>query len=91
MRTNDDTNRFKLVFALGTTGIEESFAFFNNGNLVISNEGNATLQVVDVMGRILKSENINGSASVKVDAALGVYMIRLTNGSNVKVQKVVVE
>ena len=90
-RTNDNTNRFKLVFALGTTGIEESFAFFNNGNLVISNEGNATLQVVDVMGRILKSENINGSASVKVDAAPGVYMIRLTNGSNVKVQKVVVE
>jgi hypothetical protein len=90
-RTNDYTNRFKLVFALGTTGIEESFAFFNNGNLVISNEGNATLQVVDVMGRILKSENINGSASVKVDAAPGVYMIRLTNGSNVKVQKVVVE
>ena len=90
-RTNDDTNRFKLVFALGTTGIEESFAFFNNGNLVINNEGNATLQVVDVMGRILKSENIDGSASVKVDAAPGVYMIRLTNGNNVKVQKVVVE
>ncbi|MBO7617993.1 MAG: T9SS type A sorting domain-containing protein, partial [Bacteroidales bacterium] len=48
-------------------------------------------QVVDVTGRILKSETINGCANVNVNAAPGVYMLRLINGNNVKVQKVVVK
>ena len=50
----------------------------------------ATVQLIDVNGRILSSENINGSASVKVAAAAGVYMVRLINGESVRVQKVVV-
>ena len=90
-KTTDYANRFKLVFATGNNSNDDNFAFFNNGNLIISNEGEATLQVVDVMGRILKSERINGSASINVNAAAGVYMIRLINGNNVKVQKIVVK
>lgn len=86
-RTTDYATRFRLVFA--TANDEDSFAFFSNGSLIINNEGNATLQVVDVTGRIVKCENINGSASVNIDAASGVYMVRLVNGDNVKVQKVV--
>ena len=90
---NDNAARFTLVFA-HLTGIEENntntFAFFSNGNFIIANQGNATLQVVDLNGRILKSEVISDSASVNVDAAPGVYMIRLINGDNVKVQKIVV-
>jgi hypothetical protein len=35
------------------------------------------------------SETISGSASVNFDAAHGVYMVRLLNGDNMKVQKVV--
>jgi hypothetical protein len=89
-KTYDYTSRFKLVFATGNAS-DDNFAFFSNGELVINNEGNAVLQVIDVNGRILKSESINGCASVKVDAAPGVYMLRLINGENVKVQKVVVE
>ena len=86
----DYASRFKLVFATGSSTSSDTFAFYSNGNWVINNEGNATLQVVDVTGRILSSENINGCASVNVNAAPGVYMIRLVNGDNVKVQKVVV-
>ena len=89
--TTDYASRFRLVFATGSNNDGDSFAFFSNGSFVVSNEGEATLQVIDVMGRILKSENISGSASVKVDAASGVYMLRLVNGNDVKVQKVVVE
>jgi hypothetical protein len=88
-KSTDYANRFKLVFATGNNNGED-FAFFSNGSFVINNEGNATLQVVDVTGRILKSESINGCASVNVNAAPGVYMLRLVNGENVKVQKVVV-
>ena len=87
--TTDYASRFKLVFATGNS--DENFAFFSNGNFIISNEGEAVLQVVDVTGRILKNETINGSASVNVSAASGVYMLRLINGDNVKVQKVVVK
>ena len=89
--TTDYASRFRLVFATGDNNDDDSFAFFSNGSFIVNNEGEATLQVVDVMGRILKSENISGSASVKVDAASGVYMLRLVNGNDVKVQKVVVE
>ena len=87
----DYASRFKLVFATGDSSKDDSFAFFSNGSFVISNEGEATLQVVDVTGRILKSETISGCANVHVDAAPGVYMLRLINGDNMKVQKVVVK
>ena len=87
--TTDYASRFKLVFAMGSN--EESFAFYSNGSFVISNEGEATLQVVDVTGRILSSESISGCANVNVKAAAGVYMLRLINGDNVKVQKVIVK
>ena len=90
-RTTDYTSRFKLVFATGSSTSSDTFAFYSNGNWVINNEGKATLQVIDVNGRILKSESINGCASVNVNAAAGVYMLRLINGDNVKTQKVVVK
>ena len=89
--TTDYANRFRLVFATGNNGDDDTFAFFSNGSFVINNEGNATVQVIDVNGRILSSENINGCANLNVKAAAGVYMIRLVNGDNVKVQKVVVK
>ena len=92
-RVNDNAARFTLVFA-GLTGIEENsdnFAFFSNGKVIVSNEGNAMLQVVDMNGRIVKSENINGTTSISVEAVPGVYMLRLVNGDNMKVQKIIVK
>ena len=90
---NDYESRFKLVFAAGSsTGSEasETFAFFANGELIVSNEGEATLQVIDINGRILSSERVNGSVSKTINATSGVYMLRLINGENVMVQKIVV-
>jgi hypothetical protein len=89
-RTTDYESRFKLVFATGNNANDDAFAFYSNGSFVINNEGEATLQVIDVNGRILKSESINGCANVNVKAAAGVYMLRLVNGNDVKDQKVVV-
>ena len=89
-RTTDYADRFKLVFA-HLTSVEENdaepFAF----SFIIVNQGNATLQVLDMNGRILQSETINGSSSVNVNAAAGTYMLRLVNGDNMKVQKVIVK
>ena len=93
-KTTDYASRFKLVFATGSSEDPESdsFAFFNNsGNLTIFGiEGTATLQVVDVLGHVLNSEQFSGSYEKKLDVAPGVYMLRLINGDDVKVQKIVV-
>ena len=89
-QTTDYANRFKLVFATGNA-TNDNFAFYSNGNWIINNDGNATVQIVDVTGRILKTEQIEGCSSISFKAASGVYMMRLINGDNMKVQKVVVE
>ena len=91
-RTNDYTSRFRLVFS--ANGIDEqtaeTFAFFNGTSWSVSNTGDATLQVVDITGRIISSETINGNATVNLNQPAGIYMLRLVNGNDVKVQKVVV-
>ena len=43
-----------------------------------------------MMGRVLSSETINGDTTVNLNQVPGVYMFRLLNGNDVKVQKVVV-
>ena len=90
--TRDYESRFKLVFASASTdSVIDAFAFFSNGNWIINNDGKATLQIVDVNGHILCNEQINGSCSKSFEAAPGIYMLRLINGDNVKVQKVVIK
>jgi hypothetical protein len=94
--TNDYATRFRLVFKANANVPEnadadaDTFAFFNGNEWVVSNIGEATLQVVDVMGRVLSSETINGNAEISINQTPGVYMLRLINGDNVKTQKVVV-
>ena len=90
-KTTDYENRFKLVFVCGDANDGKgSFAFFSNGNWIIANDGEATLQVIDLNGRILSSETVNGSVSKAINAASGVYMLRLINENDVKTQKIVV-
>ena len=92
-RTSDYASRFKVVFVAAnedTVGDNPTFAFESNGNWVIANEGRATLQVIDLNGRILSSEQINGCAETRINAAAGVYVMRLVNGEKVRTQKVVV-
>ena len=93
-KTTDYESRFRLVFATnnedGPSTGSGTFAFFSNGNWIIANEGKATLQVIDINGRILTNETVNGSVSKAINAAPGVYVIRLINGNDVKTQKIVV-
>lgn len=92
-RTTDYASRFRLVFSPEAieNGNNESFAFVANGEFVIANEGMATLQVIDLNGRILSTETINGSFNMPINLSSGVYMLRLINGNDVKTQKIVVE
>lgn len=93
--TNDYASRFRLVFSAnnvdGPSTGSGTFAFFSNGEWVIGNEGEATLQVIDVNGRIVSNETINGTVATSINTTPGVYMLRLVNGNEVKTQKIVVK
>ena len=89
-KTTDYASRFRLVFATGNA-TDDNFVFFGNGSLVINNEGNATMNVYDVTGRLINTQSINGSCQVSLNAPAGVYMIQLVNGNNTKTQKIVVK
>ncbi len=89
--TTDYANRFKLVFTTGSLTGSDTFAYFNGNEWVINNEGEATLQVVDVTGRVLSSEQINDSYNNSLNLSAGVYVLRLSNGNTVKTQKIVID
>ena len=92
-QTNNYASRFRLVFATGSSVDGDSFSFINGaGNLCIFGiEGEATVQVVDVLGHVLSSETFSGSYEKKFDVAPSVYMIRLIQGNDVKTQKMVIK
>lgn len=90
--TTDYESRFRLLFATGSSEEGDNFGFINGaGNLSIYGiEGEATLQVMDVNGRVLSTETFSGSYEKSLNVAAGIYMLRLTHGDNVKVQKMVI-
>lgn len=88
---SDYPSRFKLVFQAhedGTPTDSEAFAYYNGSQWMISNIGEATLQVIDMMGRIVSAKTISGNAEVDVDMP-GVYVVRLINDNDVKIQKII--
>ncbi len=91
--TADYASRFRIVFSAteSNSTSSESFAYFNGSTWMVSNTGEATLQVVDMMGRVLRSENFSGNAEINLNQAAGVYVLRLVNGENVRTQKIVVK
>ncbi len=90
-KTTDYESRFKLVFAAADEADgepSEAFAFISDGNLIVN--GTGTLQVIDLLGRQLSSQEIQSSFSIQHSAfPTGVYVLRLIDGDNVKVQKIV--
>ena len=92
-KTTDYASRFKLVFAsdYGDTD-NEAFAYFNGSAWSVSNMGEATLQVIDMHGRVLRSATINGNATIGTDdLKAGVYVMRLISRDNVKTQKIIIK
>lgn len=87
---NDEEARFELVFG-ALTEINENadapFAYVNNGSIIV--EGQGTLQVNDMLGRVLCKEQIEGRKSINLSA--GVYVLRLINGDTVRTQKIINE
>ena len=95
-KKSDYKSRFKLVF--GYTGIEEpeeveanqNFAFVMGDELVVTGEG--LLQVFDVNGRMVAQQELHGVQTTMAlpNVANGVYVMRLTEGKQSRVQKMVI-
>ena len=92
-RATDYAARFYLVFAVesieDTYDNDDNFAFFDGTNWVINGEGQ--LELIDVTGRVLYSNNVSGEqTSVNFnDYAAGTYLLRLIkNRKDIKAQKI---
>ena len=95
-KTDDYASRFRLVFSTddenGASTGSASFAFINNGNIIITdNVEGATLQVIDMMGRVIVSREGDVSGNISTNGmTAGVYVLRLISGENVKTQKIMI-
>ena len=94
--TTDNESRFRLVFnAHGLPEVTETaptFAYYANGEirLLVETEGNATLQVIDMTGRMIRCTDVKRDVSTSGMTA-GVYVLRLIDGDTIRTQKIVIQ
>ena len=94
-KTSDYASRFKLVFAEPTDGPsadDQPFAYYANDEIrIVADACDASLQVVDVTGRVVASVGEHTRCVPTAGIPAGVYVLRLINGDNVRTQKIVIE
>jgi len=93
--TSDSESRFVLAFK-AMTGVEEqnqgNFCFVNGRNLYFCEETQgAEFNLVDMTGRTVSTQVLNGNCVSLDNFATGVYVVRLGNGDNAKTQKIMVK
>lgn len=88
---NDDyASRFKLVFSAQSGNTEDygDFAYISNGNIIINGEG--TVLMSDVNGRIIISkEGVHSISTAKMSS--GTYILSLIDGESVRNQKIIIK
>ncbi len=96
-KTTDYVSRFILLLAPNCEDAdgdsETSFAYVNNGNIIITGVGdtpNASLQVVDLMGRVICCRDSVHTVSTN-GMTPGIYVLRLNDCEKVRTQKIVIE
>lgn len=87
----ENADRFIVRFAKKSDAKVETdrFAYQSGEELIIEAEG--TVQMFDVMGRMVYSNDVEGQRRVNVEHLnKAAYILRLVNGNGVKVQKVII-
>ena len=71
----------------------DDFVYIYKNELFISSTAdNAVVEVYDVLGRPVATYNVNGSTNISMDNfSNGVYIVRMIEENNVKVQKVLID
>ena len=90
--SSEDVNRFivKLAVSDQQSAVSDNFVYQSGEELIVDAEG--TVQIIDVMGRVVYSDDVE-STNNRIDVSgfrNGTYMVRVINGSEVKVEKVVI-
>ena len=88
-RTDDYESRFRLVFSANgneNDNENQNFAFISNGQLIVN--GTGTIQIIDIMGRVVSTRSTEERISTNGMTA-GVYVLRLI-GNDTKTQKIVI-
>lgn len=90
--STDNNNRFIVKLKASGQKVEENdnFVYQNGEDLIVNGEG--TVQIIDVMGRILYSNDVE-STNGRIDVSnlnRATYIVRCINGNEVKSQKIVV-
>ena len=94
--TTDAKARFRLVFSALGIGEEpateqgENFAFVSGDELVVN--GTGELSLIDLNGRVLATQHVSGQQThIAIPrVAVGMYMLRLSNATGTKIQKIVI-
>ena len=86
------SSRFQLMFSDNDNDNDnenEDFAYISNGNLIVNGEG--TLQMVDILGRIVFTSEVNSSLLTPHSSLIpGVYVLRLITTDRIRTQKIVI-
>ena len=91
--TSDFPTRFKLLFAPiceDADGDNATFAYISDGNIIVNNANDVSLQIVDMMGRVVVEGDAMNPVSTS-EMTSGVYVLRLINGEKVQTQKIVID
>ncbi|MDO5341844.1 MAG: leucine-rich repeat protein [Bacteroidia bacterium] len=84
----DNENRFTVKLGVSNgSDDDEQFVYQYGNELIIDGEG--LLQVFDVLGRVVISEEVHGQRVDVSKLTTGAYIVRLT-GNEVKTQKIIV-
>ena len=93
-RKEDYASRFYITFNCVDVEeheeeIENSFAFFDGSEWVVTGEG--TLELIDLQGRVLNRWRLTGGQSrvSMPDVAKSMYLLKLVNSQETKVQKII--
>ena len=88
----DYPSRFYITFNVTDVEehIENCFVFFDGSQWVVTGDGE--LDFIDPLGQVLARNRVSGQTRLSLpEVACGVYLFRLTNGHETKVQKVIVK
>ena len=87
--TNERRDRFTVKFCKKAEITNDNFVYQSGDELII--EGNGSVQIIDVMGRVVYSDKLNETTRVNVSHLnKAAYIVRRIDGNNVNSQKIIV-
>ena len=83
----DPVERFVVVLENNAASDNATFAYQSDNDIIVSGEG--TLQIFDVTGRLVSTQNLHGVETLRKPSP-GVYIFRLL-GNEIKTQKIIIK